>query len=511
MSVPNGSRKLAESGEYAQNGRRLYSQARFVDAAHAFHSAVLLEPDNLNFVSDLGVSLLAAGDVEGALQWLQQAVEMNASDASLWTNLAVAWAACGRVSEPLDCYRRALELEPGRISTWLKLGNHLLEMRQAADANDCFEQVLAMSPENLEAQVGRARVLERLGRLEAALAVLADIGPEAETSVSFVLLVASICRTTRQPEQGVALLERHLQGNQSPLVRCMLLHSLAWLLELQGDHEGAFSAVQCANSLRGVAFDADLWAARIDRVIGEHTIGWNDGVDTEQPVFIVGLPRSGTSLTEQILDRHPDFVGAGEIDDLELMLGGAHPGSPEAQEKARRYLLKLQEVGGEARFVSNKLPENFFHLGIAARLFPRARVIHCTRNSMDVGLSCFFQNFGDAYAWTTRLDWIGEYVLGYERLMEHWKTSLPLQILDVAYEDLVRNPEAQISRMLEFCGLDWDETCLTPHQSRRVVHTASSQQVREPIYTTSLGKSKNYAQWMGVLRRILDKNTPIRK
>ncbi|MEE2750035.1 MAG: sulfotransferase [Myxococcota bacterium] len=507
MSLFIGSSKLADSGDFARIGRSFYNERRFADACSAFHSAVLLEPGNLNFVSDLGVSLLAAGNVEAAVEWLQRAVEMNATDAGLWTNLAVAWAACGRVSEPLDCYRRSLELEPGRVSTWLKLGSHLLEMRQISDANECFEQVLSMSPENLEAQVGQARVLERLGRLDEALALLVKIEPRAGSSVSFVLLVASICRTMRKPQRGVALLERNLQGNQSPLVRCMLLHALAWLLELQGDHEGAFSAVQAANELRGTRFDADHWNARIERVIGEATLESPDGLRDERPVFIVGMPRSGTSLTEQILDCHPEFVGAGEIDDLELMLGGTSSGTPEAMEKARRYLLKLQQIGGEARFVSNKLPENFLHLGIAARLFPGARVIHCTRNPMDVGLSCFFQNFGESYAWTTRLEWIGEYFLGYQRLMEHWKAHLPLQILDVAYEDLVLNPESQVSRMLEFCDLEWDEACLAPHQSRRVVHTASSQQVREPIYTSSLGKSRNYAPWMGVLRSILDKNT----
>lgn len=233
------------------------------------------------------------------------------------------------------------------------------------------------------------------------------------------------------------------------------------------------------------------------------------GLGSEQPVFIVGLPRSGTTLTEQILSAHPLLHGAGELPDLanlaasvlcegdKLWQSATLLDGMSSRKLASDYLKILREGAQKERVhISDKSPLNFFQLAFAALMFPNAKVIHCKRAIRDNALSIWMENFNPDQKWSTEFDDLAFYHFQYQRLMEHWQEALPLQILDMQYEDTVENLGRQAKRLIEFLGVDWDEQCLHFHKNTRAVQTPSKWQVRQPIYTRSVERWKFYESFL---------------
>jgi hypothetical protein len=237
---------------------------------------------------------------------------------------------------------------------------------------------------------------------------------------------------------------------------------------------------------------------------------------SEKPVFIVGMPRSGTSLVEQILASHPAVHGAGELDFMSHVLAGtvqmvsARPEQypacldkltiEQADGMAQIYLKPLISMNPAAARITDKLPLNFLHLGLIALLMPGARVIDCRRDRRDACLSCFFALFEGGNEFKFDLNNTAHFYDQHRRLMDHWKNSLELPTLEVSYEDLVTDPENQTRRMLGFLGLPWDEQCLAFHQSKRPVSSSSIQQVRQPLYRSSIGRWRNYERHLTGLK-----------
>jgi len=245
------------------------------------------------------------------------------------------------------------------------------------------------------------------------------------------------------------------------------------------------------------------------------------GSDSEVPVFIVGMPRSGTTLTEQIISSHPQVMGAGEVvfwgrapDAIPYTLGSMNEypecvtemSVPKAKGIADKYLELIRKIVGpdtQSQRITDKMPHNFVHLGLIAMLFPNARIIHCKRDVMDNCLSIFFQNFGGAHPYAYDLINLGHHHLEYQRLMAHWHEALPGRIFDLNYEDVITAPEYWSRRLIEHVGLEWDDACLSPHRLERTVKTASHWQVRQPIYKTSVQRWKNYEPHLGPLKELL--------
>jgi hypothetical protein len=214
---------------------------------------------------------------------------------------------------------------------------------------------------------------------------------------------------------------------------------------------------------------------------------------SNQPVFIVGLPRSGTTLVDRLITSHPQATSVGEIAKMPEISGILYPHGfrnirPEDLKHAsNEYLSHIRKLGANKDRVVDKLPFNFLHLGLIQQLFPNAKVIHCSRESRDLGLSCFQQNFADNLTWSNDLTDIGRYIKAYRKLMMHWEKVLSSQILTVAYEDVVGDIEGQTKRIIDFLGLPWDDSCLAFHRSQGQVQTASRWQVRTPVYSSSVG------------------------
>jgi hypothetical protein len=276
-----------------------------------------------------------------------------------------------------------------------------------------------------------------------------------------------------------------------------------------------------ANRMKSARFDPVAYHRLVNRLLACFDAGAmsrmpRSGLRDERPVLIVGMPRSGTSLTEQILASHPAVLAGGERSELGLLAlatagdGLEYPESvarlsrEQLEAMGRHYLDAVGRPGSAARRITDKMWQNFEYLGLAQLMLPGARVIHCVRDPLDCGLSCFFQHFfGSGVAFSYDLGHIGAYMVEYRRIMDHWRSVLSLPMFELRYESLVSEPEATIRRLLAFLDLPWDPACLDFHQSARQVRTASFEQVRRPLYRSSVGRHRPYERWLGPLRESL--------
>ena len=282
-----------------------------------------------------------------------------------------------------------------------------------------------------------------------------------------------------------------------------------------GQYEKAFNYYHRANSLLAVKhpFDKKIYRKWVDEIIARFgnpakiEDGWFS--EDDSPIFIIGMPRSGTTLTEQIISSHPEVAGAGELAywpaagqalGFEQELTDIH-----AQKLANDYLTLLRKCSPSVRRVTDKMPGNYMYLGLIHRVFPRARIIHCQRHPVDTCLSIYFQNFAGGHEYRYKLEDLAFYYRQYRRLIRHWREILPPDVFfDIQYEDLIEHQESVSRRLIDFCGLEWNDVCLEFYKNERSVGTASNWQVRQPIYKTSKERWRNYEQWIAPLLELLD-------
>jgi hypothetical protein len=310
-----------------------------------------------------------------------------------------------------------------------------------------------------------------------------------------------------------------------PLAHAVNLHhALGKYHEDLGESEAAFAEHASGNALArrsNPPYDRAATTARIDAILAAYDgptlnalAAAGAGVSSDRPVFIVGMPRSGTTLAEQILASHPDVHGADELLFWNLAAEQAHttPAGKRAETIARlatEYLAQLARHSSTTARVTDKLPGNFENVGLIHAALPMARFIHLERDPRDTCLSIFFQGFTAAHTYATDLDDLAHYYREYRRLMTHWRATLPAgTLLDVQYEGLVTDPDAWTRRMLGHVGLPWDARCLEFHRTERSVLTASGWQVRQPLHTSSVGRWQRYQRFLGPLIRALGDDLP---
>ena len=309
--------------------------------------------------------------------------------------------------------------------------------------------------------------------------------------------------------------------------RARMHFAAGMVFDRAGEHDQAFEHFAAGNGLVDASFSPDAHDSEINTLIETFDAEFfarvaHLGSRSETPVFIVGMPRSGTSLVEQIIASHPQAFGAGELEAITLFtkqlpeMMGAEATYPACVSNldgatidalSQKYLGELRtRAGAEFQRVTDKMPANFLHLGLIAALFPNAKIIHCRRDPMDTCLSVYFLNFLGNHPYAYDQEKLGRYYRAYERLMEHWKTVLPIEMMELQYEDLIADQRGMTSAMLSFCGLDWDDACLEFHRTPRSVSTSSFAQVRQPIYSASLARWKSYEDHLGPLKTALGRN-----
>jgi Flp pilus assembly protein TadD len=511
------------------------------EAARCFREAIRLAPHHADARSNLGGVLQRQGKLSEAMTLLEETVRHFPGHARAHCNLGSALIEMGYHDVALHHLREAVRLRPNFTEAMNLLGVAMRDVGQNEEAMHWFREVLRLDPRHATARNTLAHTLETMGRIPEAIAELEEglrIDPEDVKALSGLARYVATGDYRFRDEQ-IPLLEKRAARDDLPAPDVCQLHmALAWAFDRRGDHERAFSHCRRSKELRkeedrqrGEVFDPEGHRRYINRTIGTFTPKWfarvrSFGHESDRPIFIVGMMRSGTTLVEQILASHPDVVGAGELRDIERLfltlpgrlglnvdpleaLGLLDAGT--ARRLAEEYLHVLGQHGGTARRVVDKLPFNFLRLGFIAMLFPRAKIIHCRRDPVDTCLSCYFQNFDSPIPFTLDLRHVGVYYREYERLMEHWRRVLPLPIFELHYEELTERQEEVSRKMVEFCGLKWDERCLRFNETQRVVQTASALQVRQAMYRTSLGKWKRYEAYIQPLLEELEKSATASK
>lgn len=540
-------------------GNLLHGLGRLLEAESAYREALRIMPDYLEARNNLGNVLMELDRLEEAVQ-CYEAVLSRRADAISHCNLGNVRLRQQRFDEAVNHYRQALALEPERAEIYNNLGNALRQQGHYAEAEaalrgairldtayavayanlgkvltegggahaldealENYRRALALSPDMDLAVTGEAGVLEKQGKFEQAYARLAPYLEATDPSVAVMLVFASLCRPLGRCGEAIGLLERVLGGEGPRLAvndRIPLHFALGRLLDAAGEYDRAFAHYREGNDLTGRRFDLQVHTQAIDAIMTTFNEAFMARAPraahrSERPVFIVGMPRSGTSLVEQILSSHPAVFGAGELNEMHRIVADLDAWVPyprcvesltteRCTQLAQRYLDYIDGLATpDALRVTDKMPSNFLNLGLITLLFPEARIIHCTRDPLDTCLSCYFQNFDKRLPYSYDLTQLGLYYAQYRRLMAHWYTVLDAPLMEVRYEDLVADLEGISRELVKFCGLPWDPRCLRFYETQRVISTASYDQVRQPLYSRSVGRWRHYERHLGPLRQAL--------
>jgi tetratricopeptide (TPR) repeat protein len=499
-------------------GTLLLELDRAEEAVAALEAALALKPGDPQVLCNLGAARDALGR-DDAVDCFRQALATRPDDVKALTGLGKIYLEREHVGEAAGCFERAMALEPASADHRLNLALARVKQQQFHEARQLYAAAAAMEPDRAAAHFGLGRLSVVLGDFDAARQhyrrALA-IDPLDANALGGLLDDREMNSTSADRELAARALQR---PEIPPRARRYLHFALGHALERAGMPDQAFAQIHAGNELRrhglirqGKAYDSVAQERLIDRLIARFDAEFfarvrGLGDSSELPVFIVGMPRSGTTLCEQILASHPAVHGAGELPDIADIAGRLAPDGTEPitidaerwRREARGHVERLGALSAGALRVTDKAPLNFLHVGPIAALFPRARVIHCTRSAMDVGLSCYAQNLGDHWSWTCDLGAIAHYLRQYRRLMAHWRAVLPSPILEFSYEGVVGDLESWARGAVDFCGLPWSPRCLEFHRTERPVHTASLQQVRQPIYADSIGKWRRYESQLGPL------------
>lgn len=490
---------------------------QFPQAERAARAALALDPGHVLALYELGLALHEQGAIAQAAEVLQKACLRRPAWAEGQYALGVALFQMAKLEEAVAAFRAALAADRRYPAAEVNLGIALQRLGRFHEAEAAFAEAVALSPNWAEAHYNLGVVRQDLGQMAAAAAcfrraiVLEPDHAEAHFSLSRLTLPGD-----RSPlaEDDFARLRRQLEGDegQRPKARSALLFAMAKLLEDRGDADCAFLLLEEANRLgrelsrlktAPAASELAEIAQAFDRPLLARLAG--SGVPSRRPIFIVGMPRSGTTLVEQIISAHPEVVGAGELRNLGQIVensrgvdGAVFPfwahmlTAQDCTTIGRAYLDSLPPAAGAA-YITDKANFNFALLGLIHLCLPGATIIHCQRDPRDVGFSCFAARFNDAMGFTGDLKEMGQYWRAYDSLMDHWRAVLPAgRFLDLSYEALVEDLETGARQLVAHCGLGWDDACLRFYDSGRPVLTASNAQVRRPIYSSSVGRWRRF-------------------
>ncbi|MFK7959755.1 MAG: sulfotransferase [Phycisphaerales bacterium] len=458
-------------------------------------------------------------------------------------NLGRAQFSVGEVAAARMNLERVIKTVPTAIGAHLLIAATYRSEDNLPAALKAIDTALTLMPGEPQAVAQRAQLQHMMGDYQGGLDTLAPAIEQGTDDPGILFQQGRLLRVTGELDEAEQALnragERLVAGEakgvgaggrarqsiagarqRNPMAEANLLYELAAVYDAMGNYDRAWQCASQANALLPQRFNPAAHDQMITRIVE----GWTPDAcaatpvgrsGSDVPVFILGMPRSGTSLVEQILGSHPQIAAGGERSSLWKLVGELEPHqdalptrieNPSAitqsalDKAARAYVKDLRSVDKSADRVTDKQPFNFLHIGLIAKMFPNARIIHCRRNPFDVAVSCFMQSFMGSVWFSTSLQGIAVFYQTYERLMHHWtqtlSTELGIEILDVPYEELTADQDAWSRKIVEYAGVPWDDACLRFHESDRTVYSASMDQVRKPMYRTSVDRWKNYAPWL---------------
>ncbi len=465
--------------------------------------------DHPQWFSESGYLALATGDAHAAINSFEALVAKVPEFADAHFNLAHAYRANHRLESAIVSFERALELNVGHaFEARTELGNTLLQARREDDAQVQFEHALTLRPNYSRALFGLGTVCAAHGDFETAQEHFREALDDDPSFVEAFQQIAEHRRFESAQDPDLIAMQAALGApGVLPYQREKLGFALGKALDDCAQHDEAFAHYREANALKRArsghydrAQHEDLVTRVIDVFDEQAVVATTEPGDHTSPIVIVGMPRSGTTLIETMLARHPQVDGGGELSYFERVVrpalapypaGLARCDEQSLLDLATGYQEELRQAG-EAQYITDKYPANFLHLGIVARLFPQAALIHSVRHPFDTCLSVFFQDFPSGNTYANDLDDIVHYFTQYQRLMQHWREVLGERLLDVEYENVVDDQAAQLKTLLAHCDLPYDERCLDSTYDPDVVATLSRWQVRQPLYSRSKERWRHY-------------------
>lgn len=504
----------------------LLAEERTEQAEKLLRDLLVESPDDPRAMRLLAHIAMQSNHRRAALRLLKRTVEVAPDFVLAWNNLADLHLKEEQFELALETAEKAIQLDPGLPHSYVVKGNILSKAQRHTEAIEAYDRALEISPGHSGALSSKGHVLKTIGRTEEAIEAFRQCIRLHPGFGEPYWSLANL-KTFSFDAKEVEVMEQMLAREELPEENKVNMHyALGKHHENQEDFDTAFGHYRDGAELRRPheSYDPvqnqvvhERTTAVFDRDFLEKREGWGD--PSEGPILIVGLPRSGSTLIEQILASHSQVEGTMELPDLarcirevsrsrddrvEYPEAATDLSEADVRALGERYIRTTQRYRTDKPFFIDKMPNNFSHIGFLHLILPNARVINARRHPLDSCLGCFKQLFYKGQSFTYDFFELGQYYLQYQRVMDHWHSVLPGKVLDVQYEDVVADQEGQTRRILDFLGLPFEERCLRFWETERPINTASSEQVRKPIYTGGVNFWKNYEPWLGELKEILE-------
>lgn len=495
-----------------------FAAGKRTEAIASLRQVLRIDADHPAAHAKLGAALCYLGRYPEAEEMLRRAVELDSRCADGHLNLGTLLYHKGELAAAETALRRAVKLDPRSSQALVSLGLTLGALSRLSDAKSCFERTLVVKPRDASALCGLGWLAGVEGRFQDCEKLYRDALEADPAKAHAWAALADMRRMTPADRDWLDSVKRLIKSDVPPLDESALHFAMGKYFDDLGNFAEAFGHYRRANELRKLIvsrYDREAQSARVAETIRACTaerVGQplEGASQSSKPVFVVGMMRSGTSLVEQIIASHPGAAGAGELDywsqaahkNADFLRHGK-PDATLAKKLAQSYLETLARCSRDAQRVVDKSTFNSDHLGLIHSVFPQARIIHVRRDPVDTLLSCYFQHFANAASFTVDLSDLAHNYREHHRLMQHWGSVLPrAALLEVPYEELVADQEAWSRRIIDFIGLEWDPRCLEYYKTERPVVTASNWQVRQRIYSSSVGRWRNYRKFIGPLLKL---------
>lgn len=491
-----------------------YQKSNKTKAIESFNQSITLNPGLFDAYHNLVDTYILYDDYDNAEQTIISTITKFNSQVSLHIKLGNIYENKKLLDSAISAYSQGLNIQHDNIDILTSIGRIHILKSDFDNGLSYIDKALMINSSHQGAVFEKSTYYILMREYNSAHELLEKLITNAGNSIQPRILIAyaNACRLAGITENGIKPLQKLKNSSLRPAVLAAVHYTLGDIYDDIGEYDNAFINYKHANNIKYSDTDINYYRdvfSSIKKNLDRSTLNSlpHSANNTEKPIFIVGMPRSGTTLIEQILSSHPDIYGAGEITNL-WSIGNSISGamnlinytdnllsisSEEINRYSNQYIDDTKILSDNAKRCTDKLPHNFFHIGLIELLFPNSTIIHCTRNPFDNCLSIYFKDFNDNHKYARKLDDLALFYKEYMMLMEHWSNNSSLTIHQVQYESLVNNPDEKIRSLIEATGLEWNDACLEHHNSRRTIMTPSHDQASRPIYTNSVSRWKHYA------------------